>query len=119
MYTYRELVYNSLDNFFIILRLIGPLFVWGRCINSLNGKQLEAVRKLMNTFKVDGLTRALTRQLYIPHVLCFSLGYIYTVFDEESDVQVKIAQFHRPEVENRGSRFLIVAFLIVFLRRRF
>ena len=25
--------------------------------------QFEAVRRLMNTFKVDGLTRALTRQL--------------------------------------------------------
>ena len=43
--------------------------------------------------------------------------YIYTVFDEESDVQVKIAQFHRPEVENQGSRFLIVGFLIVCLHR--
>ena len=43
--------------------------------------------------------------------------YTYTVFDEQTDVQVKIAQFQRPEVENRGSRFLIVGFLIVCLRR--
>ena len=33
----------------------------------------EAVRKLMNTFKVDGLTRALTRQLYIADFLSFSV----------------------------------------------
>ena len=43
--------------------------------------------------------------------------FLYTVFDEESDVQVKIAQFQRPEVENQGSRFLIVGFLIVCLHR--
>ena len=30
----------------------------------------------MNTFKVDGLTRALTRQLDILYVLGFSLGFI-------------------------------------------
>ena len=42
---------------------------------------------------------------------------IYTVFDEESDFQVKIAQSQRPEVENRGFRFLIVGFLIVCLHR--
>ena len=36
----------------------------------------EAVRRLMNTFKVDGLTRALTRQLQIADFLCFSLGFI-------------------------------------------
>ena len=40
------------------------------------GARHEAVRKLMNTFKVDGLTRALTRQLYIPYFLCFSFGFI-------------------------------------------
>ena len=33
--------------------------------------------------------------------------------DEESDFQFKIAQFRRPEVENRESRLLIVGFLIV------
>ena len=42
-----------------------------------------------------------------------------SVFDEESDVQVKIAQFQRPEVENRGSRFLIVGFLIVCLHHMY
>ena len=36
----------------------------------------EAVRRLTNNFKVDGLTRALTRQLYILCVLCYSLGFI-------------------------------------------
>ena len=36
----------------------------------------EAVRRLMNNFKVDGLTRALTRQLYILYFLVFSLGFI-------------------------------------------
>ena len=50
------------------------------------------------------------------YVLMFGL-FIHTVFDEESDFQVKIAQFQRPEVENRGSRFLIVGFLIVCLHR--
>ena len=37
---------------------------------------LDAVRKLMNNFRVDGLSRALTRQLYIPRFLGFSLGLI-------------------------------------------
>ena len=37
---------------------------------------LEAVRKLMNTFRVDGLTRALTRQLQIADFLSFSFGFI-------------------------------------------
>ena len=37
------------------------------------GLTTEAVRKLMNNFKVDGLTRALTRQLYIPHFFVFPL----------------------------------------------
>ena len=36
----------------------------------------EALRRLMNTFKVDGLTRALTRQLDILSFLSFSLGFI-------------------------------------------
>ena len=36
----------------------------------------EAGRKLMNTFQVDGLTRALTRQLYIRGFLDVSLGFI-------------------------------------------
>ena len=44
---------------------------------------------------------------------------IYTVLDEESDFEVKVAQFRRPEVENRESQFLIVGFLIVRLHRRF
>ena len=44
-------------------------------------------------------------------------GLFITVFDEESEFQVKTAQFQRPEVENRGSRFLIVGFLIVCLHR--
>ena len=48
--------------------------------------------------------------------LIFGLA-IYTVLDEESDFQVKIVQFQRPEVENRESRFLIVGFLIVCLHR--
>ena len=43
--------------------------------------------------------------------------FIYTDFDEEFNFQVKIVQFQRPEVENRGSRFLIVGFLIVCLHR--
>ena len=43
--------------------------------------------------------------------------FTYSVVDEESDYQVKIAQFQRPEVENRGSRFLIVGFLVVCLHR--
>ena len=30
----------------------------------------------MNTFRVDGLTRALARQLQIADFLCFSLGFI-------------------------------------------
>ena len=47
----------------------------------------------------------------------FPAGYIYTALEEESDFHVKIAQFRRPEVENRGSRFLIVGFLIVCLHR--
>ena len=38
---------------------------------------------------------------------------IWIVFDDESDIQVKVAQFQRPEVEHRASRFLIVGFLIV------
>ena len=42
---------------------------------------------------------------------------IYTLLDGESDFEVKIAQFRRPEVENRESRFLIVGFLIVRLHR--
>ena len=42
---------------------------------------------------------------------------IYTVVDEESDLQLTIAQFRRPDVKNRGSRFLIVGFLIVCLHR--
>ena len=37
-------------------------------------RPVEAVRRLMNNFKVDGLTRALTRQLYILYVLGVSLG---------------------------------------------
>ena len=36
----------------------------------------EAVRRLMNTLKVDGLTRALTRQLVFALFLSFSLGFI-------------------------------------------
>ena len=40
-------------------------------------------------------------------------------FEEESDVQVKIVQFQRPPVENRGSQFLIVGFLFVSLHRAF
>ena len=43
--------------------------------------------------------------------------FTHTVFEEESDVQVKIAQFQHPDVENSGSRFLIVGFLIVCLHR--
>ena len=43
--------------------------------------------------------------------------FIYTAFDEESDVQGKIAQVQRPEVENPGSRFFIIGFLIVCLHR--
>ena len=46
-------------------------------------------------------------------------GSIYTVLDGEFDVRVKIAQFGRPEVENRGSRLLIVGFLMVGRHRRF
>ncbi len=42
---------------------------------------------------------------------------IYTVLDEASNFQVKIAELRRPEVENRESRFLIVGFLIVCLHR--
>ena len=34
------------------------------------------VRRLMNTYKADGLTRALTRQLWIAYVLNFSLGFV-------------------------------------------
>ena len=34
------------------------------------------VRRLMNTLKVDGLTRALTRQLYIADLIGFSIGFI-------------------------------------------
>ena len=43
--------------------------------------------------------------------------FMYTVLDEESDFQVKLAQCRHPEVENRGSRILIVGFLVVCLHR--
>ena len=36
----------------------------------------EAVRRLMNTFKVDGLTRSLTRQLLNEVFISISLGFI-------------------------------------------
>ena len=36
----------------------------------------EAVRRLMNTLKVDGLTRALTRQLFFALGPSFSLGFV-------------------------------------------
>ena len=36
----------------------------------------EAVRRLMNIFKVDGLTRVLTRQLLNVYFLSFSHGFL-------------------------------------------
>ena len=43
------------------------------------GNPSGAVRRLMNTLKVDGLTRALTRQLFFVLVLSFSFGFIVVV----------------------------------------
>ena len=49
------------------------------------------------------------------HLLVHESGHVlflvhYVQFkDEESDVQIKTAQFRRPEVEHRESRALIVA----------
>ena len=51
--------------------------VWGSksAVLSRLDSESEAVRRLMNTLKVDGLTRALTRQLCFPLFSLIFLGF--------------------------------------------
>ena len=54
----------------------------------------------------------------VSNLLIFWLA-IYTVLDDESDFQDKIAQFRRPEVENRDHFFCFLFFFpLLILQRR-